>query len=60
MKVFAYEHITGGGMVEQALSSSMAHEGEMMTPALLGDLSALPDVEVKIRSRGIELYGNPG
>jgi tyramine---L-glutamate ligase len=46
VKVFAYEHITGGGLAEEALSSSLAHEGEMMSHALLADLSALPDVEV--------------
>jgi tyramine---L-glutamate ligase len=46
MKVFAYEHITGGGLVEQALSSSIAFEGEMMARALLADLAAAPDVEV--------------
>jgi predicted ATP-grasp superfamily ATP-dependent carboligase len=46
MKVFAYEHITGGGMTEQALTSSIAHEGEMMSRALLNDLSAVPDVEL--------------
>ncbi|MGB8337822.1 MAG: ATP-grasp domain-containing protein [Burkholderiales bacterium] len=46
MKVFAYEHITGGGMAEQALTSSIAYEGEMMARALLGDLFSLPDVEL--------------
>lgn len=46
MRVFAYEHITGGGMAEQALSSSIAYEGEMMSHALLVDLSSVPDVEV--------------
>jgi predicted ATP-grasp superfamily ATP-dependent carboligase len=46
MKVFAYEHITGGGMVEQTLNTSIAHEGEMMARALLEDLASVPDVEV--------------
>jgi tyramine---L-glutamate ligase len=46
MKVFAYEHITGGGMIEQTLDSSIAHEGEMMARALLMDLSSVPEVEV--------------
>jgi tyramine---L-glutamate ligase len=46
VKVFAYEHITGGGLAEEALSSSLAHEGEMMSQALLADLAALQDVEV--------------
>jgi tyramine---L-glutamate ligase len=46
MKVFAYEHITGGGMVEQTLDTSIAHEGEMMARALLMDLSSVPEVEV--------------
>jgi tyramine---L-glutamate ligase len=46
VKIFAYEHITGGGLAEEALPTSLAHEGEMMARALLEDLAALPDVEV--------------
>ncbi len=46
MKVFAYEHITGGGLSGETLSSSLAHEGDMMSHALMADLASVPGVEV--------------
>lgn len=46
MRVFVYEFITGGGLVEQPLGSALAHEGDLMVRALLRDLCDVPEVEV--------------
>jgi predicted ATP-grasp superfamily ATP-dependent carboligase len=48
MKVFAYEHITGGGLLGQPGVAALAPEGEWMLRALVHDLAALPDVEVVV------------
>lgn len=45
MKVFVYEHITGGGLLDQALPASLAQEGDIMLHALLRDLGDVPGVE---------------
>jgi tyramine---L-glutamate ligase len=46
MKILAYEHATGGGMLGDAQMSALAPEGEAMLRALLDDLMAIPGVEV--------------
>jgi predicted ATP-grasp superfamily ATP-dependent carboligase len=46
MRIFAYEHITGGGMTDQRTQAALAPEGEAMLRALVQDLVAIPDVEV--------------
>ena len=46
MKILAYEHITGGGMLGDAQMSALAPEGDAMLRALVDDLTAIPDVEV--------------
>jgi predicted ATP-grasp superfamily ATP-dependent carboligase len=46
MRVFVYEHVTGGGMRDDPLAASLAPEGEMMLRALVDDLAAVPGVEV--------------
>jgi predicted ATP-grasp superfamily ATP-dependent carboligase len=48
MRIFVYEHITGGGCLDQALPPSLAHEGELMLRALLDDLRDVPGTEVLI------------
>ncbi len=48
MKILAYEHITGGGMLGDAQMSALAPEGEAMLRALVDDLTAIPGVEVAI------------
>ncbi|TXF12585.1 ATP-grasp domain-containing protein [Pelomicrobium methylotrophicum] len=48
MRVFLYEHVTGGGLMGQPLPASLAREGEMMLRAALDDLTQLPGVEVVI------------
>lgn len=46
MKILAYEHITGGGMLGDARMSALAPEGETMLRALVDDLTAISGVEV--------------
>ncbi len=46
MKILAYEHITGGGMLGDAQMSALAPEGDAMLRALVDDLTAIPGVEV--------------
>ena len=48
MKIFAYEFITGGGLLHDAIPRSLAIEGDMMLSALLGDLGRIPGVEILI------------
>lgn len=46
MRIFVYEHITGGGMLNNPKVAALAPEGEMMLRALVDDLTAIPGVEV--------------
>ena len=46
MRIFVYEHITGGGLLDQALPSALAQEGDMMLQALLHDLEEIPGIEI--------------
>ena len=50
MRVFLYEWITGGGLVDQTgqLPASMLREGAAMLSALAADFAALPDCEVTV------------
>jgi len=45
MRIFAYEHITGGGLMDQSSHAALAPEGEAMLRALVRDLVAIPEVE---------------
>ena len=44
MKLFVYEHVTGGGMTGEAIPSGLAHEADLMLRALVRDLADLPGV----------------
>jgi len=48
MKIFAYEHVTGGGMLGDAQMAALAPEGKAMLRALVDDLTAIPGVEVAV------------
>jgi tyramine---L-glutamate ligase len=48
LKILVYEHITGGGMLDNPEMAALAPEGEMMLRALVGDLAAVPGVEITI------------
>lgn len=46
MQIFAFEYITGGGLIGKPLPEGMRQEGDMMLHALVTDLAELPEVEV--------------
>ena len=48
MRVFVYEHITGGGMLDDPRMTALAPEGETMLRALVDDLMAVAGVEVTV------------
>jgi len=50
MRIFLYEWVTGGGLVEETgrLPQSLVSEGTAMLTALASDFSALPDTEVTV------------
>ena len=48
MRIFVYEHITGGGLLDQALPVALAKEGDIMLHALLRDLGDISGVEVVV------------
>jgi predicted ATP-grasp superfamily ATP-dependent carboligase len=48
MRIFVYEHITGGGMLDDPRMAALAPEGEMMVRALVDDLAAVSGVEVTV------------
>ena len=48
MRIFVYEHITGGGMLGDPQIAALAPEGEMMLRALVDDLTAISGVEVTV------------
>ena len=59
MKLFVYEHVTGGGMAGQDLPSSLTREADVMVQALVSDLRALPEVTL-LASRDPRLTPLPG
>jgi predicted ATP-grasp superfamily ATP-dependent carboligase len=44
MRIFVYEHVTGGGMAGQALPPSLTREADVMVQALVRDLLELPGI----------------
>ncbi len=46
MRIFVFEYITGGGMLDSTLPPSLAEEGDMMLKALVSDLSEIEGVDV--------------
>ena len=60
LRIFVYEHITGGGLVDAPLPSSLAREGDLMLLALVDDLTKLPGVEVVVtRDPRLPALGGP-
>ena len=45
MRLFLYEHVTGGGMLDESPSPALVHEADLMVRSVLRDLADLP-VEV--------------
>lgn len=60
MRIFAYEFITGGGLLHDPLPQSLAIEGDMMVNALLDDLIRLPDIEVLVSRDPRLAFGTAG
>jgi tyramine---L-glutamate ligase len=56
MRLFVYEHVTGGGLLLGHIDfASLAREGDMMIRALLDDLAEIPGVEaVALRDARLE------
>lgn len=48
MRIFVFEYITGGGMLDKTLPSSLAEEGDMMLQALVSDLLEIEGVELLV------------
>ncbi len=48
MKVFVYEHITSGALINASLPASLAHEGNEMLSAIVHDMTLLADIELII------------
>lgn len=48
MKVFVYEHITSGALINELLPASLAHEGNEMLAAIVHDMILLTDIELII------------
>lgn len=46
MRIFVFEYITGGGMLDNPLPPSLAEEGDIMLRALVSDLAEIAGVEV--------------
>ena len=46
MKILLFEYITGGGLIDHGLSSSLVHEGEIMLKAVANDFGRIADVDV--------------
>ncbi|PHS24070.1 MAG: hypothetical protein COA83_08715 [Methylophaga sp.] len=46
MKLFVYEHITSGALINESLPTSLSHEGNNMLVALINDLFQLPNIEL--------------
>jgi len=48
MKVFVYEHITSGALINESLPVGLAHEGNEMLAAIVLDMMLLTDIELII------------
>lgn len=46
MRIFAFEYITGGGLLGKAVPEALRREGDMMLHALVNDLLQVPGTEV--------------
>ncbi|MFL6580717.1 MAG: ATP-grasp domain-containing protein [Burkholderiales bacterium] len=48
MRILVYEHITGGGMLNDSRMAALAPEGEAMLRALVDDLTDIPGTEATV------------
>jgi predicted ATP-grasp superfamily ATP-dependent carboligase len=47
-RIFVYEHVTGGGLADQALPASLLIEGSLMLEAMIDDLISLGGMEIVV------------
>ena len=47
-RIFVYEHVTGGGLADQALPASLAREGSLMLEAMVDDLITLGGMDIVV------------
>lgn len=47
-RIFVYEHVTGGGLADQALPGSLLSEGSLMLEAMIDDLITLGGMEIVV------------
>ena len=47
MKLFVYEHVTGGGMLAESPPASLVREADLMLQALLGELRTIPGLKLR-------------
>ncbi|MDB2705368.1 ATP-grasp domain-containing protein, partial [Pseudomonadota bacterium] len=52
MKLFIYEHITSGALINTALPASLEREGNMMLHAIVEDFLRITDIEITILRDG--------
>src|SRR6185295_19583404 len=48
MRIFVYEHVTGGGMLDDPRMAVLAPEGDAMLRAVVDDLTDIPGTEVTV------------
>lgn len=48
MRIYVFEYITGGGMLDASLSPSLVREGDLMLRALASDLGAIDGIQCLI------------
>ena len=46
MRIFVFEYVTGGGMLDETVPASLTYEGDMMLRALINDLAEIPDLHL--------------
>jgi predicted ATP-grasp superfamily ATP-dependent carboligase len=59
VRIFAYEHITGGGLLSQQALAALAPEGELMLRSLVQDLLAVRGVQVTVMRDPRLTFGLP-
>lgn len=59
MRIFVYEHVTGGGMANTLVPPGLLHEADLMVRCLIEDLAGCPGVEL-LSSRDARLPAIPG
>lgn len=47
-RIFVYEHVTGGGLADQALPASLVREGNLMLEAMVDDLITIGGMEIVV------------